>query len=63
MTPIRHLPSGDAGSPTSTTDYQRRVRIACDDLHENPLDKAAHGGMRELLDDGPTAAVLRQWEQ
>jgi hypothetical protein len=63
MTWIHRLPRGDAGSPTPTKDYQRRVRIACNDLHGNPLDEAARAAMRELVNDGPTTAVLQQWER
>jgi hypothetical protein len=63
MTSIHQLPRGDAGSPTSSKDYQRRVRIACDDVHDHPLDEAARAAMRELLNDVSTTAVLQRWER
>jgi hypothetical protein len=61
MMSIHQLPKGDAGSSTSSKDYQRRVRIACGDVHDHPLDEAARAAM--LLNDVSTTAVLQQWER
>jgi hypothetical protein len=61
MTSIHQLPKGDAGSPTPSKDYRRRVRIACGDVHDHPLDEAAR--MRELLSAVSPTAVLRRWER
>jgi hypothetical protein len=42
----------------STDELIRRIRIACGDLHHDPLSSAARGGLLELLkEDVPSAPM------
>ncbi len=53
---------GDDKPRTATDDYVRRVRIACDDLHDDPLSASARTALRALLAEGeesPTQPVAR----
>jgi hypothetical protein len=51
------VPMGD-DRQGATEDYKRRVRIACDDLHDDPLDPAARAAMLELLNEDDAGAPL-----
>ena len=39
----------EADARAGTSDYVRRVKIACDDLHDDPLNPAARAAMLEVL--------------
>lgn len=41
----------NVGSQTATGDYVRRVKIACDDLHGEPLNPAARAVMLKLVEE------------
>lgn len=57
----RNAPQPDAGPRTGIKDYVRRVKIACDDLHDDPLNPAAWAALRmalrELLEPDITTTV------
>jgi hypothetical protein len=55
----RDTPGADAGSRTRE-DYTRQVRIACDDLHDDPYEPAARAAMFELFKrDIPSGPILQ----
>jgi hypothetical protein len=46
---------------TATKDYVRRVRIACDDLHNDPLNPTARAAQRAVIkEDVPTGHARQQ---
>lgn len=50
--------SADEESQTPADELIRRIRIACDDLHDDPLSPAARDALLGLLDkDVPTAPM------
>lgn len=43
-----------------TREFKRAMKIACDDLYDNPLDPAARAAMIDLLRAGPAATTERR---
>jgi hypothetical protein len=56
-----NAPRADAGSRITTEDCLRRVKIACDDLHDDPLDPAARKALLELLVEEDDPGTILSW--
>lgn len=55
-------PRSDDRLRAASDDYVRRVRIACDDLYDDPFSASARAALRALLageEESPTQPVAR----
>jgi hypothetical protein len=54
-------PTGDAMPQTATREYVRRVRIACDDVHDEPHNPSARASLvKMLIEDSPCGPAPQQ---